>query len=256
MARNKGTAGTDDSVLAARIEDAVRLCTLRKSPRFVGFLDERQAVLAQRAACDARPEERLLWGGYEDAERVVFGVFPGFLEPSREKFPVASLTLTFRRQDTLSHRDFLGALMALGIERETLGDILVEEGRAVLFLKEEMASFVEQNLEKVGSTGVGIERGFAEPLPAGRGFELLSGTVASARLDCVVSELLRLSREKGAALVQSGLVALNHEPVLSVDKRIEPQDKLAVKGYGKYVVDQLGPSTKKGRLKFAARKYR
>lgn len=86
------------------------------------------------------------------------------MEPSREKFPVASLTLTFRRQDTLSHRDFLGALMALGIERETLGDILVEEGRAVLFLKEEMVSFVEQNLEKVGSTGVGIERGFAEPL--------------------------------------------------------------------------------------------
>lgn len=256
MAKRSGAASAEDSVLAARIENAVCLCERRKIPRFVGFLDERQALLAQRTVRSAGGENYLFWGGHEEAERVIFGIFPSFTDPSAEAFPLVPLTLLFRHQDELSHRDFLGALMALGIERETLGDILIEEGRAVLFVREKMASFVEQNLLKVGSAGVKTERGAKEPLPAGRGFVPISGTVASARLDCIISELANLSREKGLLLIRLGGVSLNHESVLAGDKRVSPQDKLTVKGYGKFVIDELGPLTKKGRMKFTARRYR
>ena len=90
----------------------------------------------------------MLWGGYEDAQRRMFAAFPKELLPDSERFPVISIYLSFRKEDSLSHRDFLGALMGLGIKREALGDILVGEGRCVLFCKEEIANFVETQLTK------------------------------------------------------------------------------------------------------------
>ena len=142
-----------DEVLKARIEDAADLSAVRKAPCFVGFLDERQADLSSKIARNLGVQGFMLWGGYEDAQRRMFAAFPKELLPDSERFPVISIYLSFRKEDSLSHRDFLGALMGLGIKREALGDILVGEGRCVLFCKEEIANFVETQLTKVGRTG-------------------------------------------------------------------------------------------------------
>lgn len=242
-------------MLAARIEDALRLSDARYYPHFVGFLDERQAVLAKRRALQAGFSNFLLWGGHEGAQRVFFGAFPEGWHPETESFPFVALYITFRREDSLTHRDFLGTLMAQGIGRDTIGDILVGEGRCVLFAKEEIAPYITAQVSKVGGAGIAFsEQPF--PLPVGRGFEEKSGTVASARLDCVLSALTGLSREKCASRIASGAVTLNHEAVDSVSGRISDGDVLSVKGYGKLIVDRLGPLTKKGRLRLTARKYR
>ena len=143
-----------DEALKARIEDAADLSAVRKAPCFVGFLDERQADLSSKIARNLGVQGFMLWGGYEDAQRRMFAAFPKELLPDSERFPVISIYLSFRKEDSLSHRDFLGALMGLGIKREALGDILVGEGRCVLFCKEEIANFVETQLTKVGRTGV------------------------------------------------------------------------------------------------------
>lgn len=246
----------EDDVLAARIEDAARLCEARSYPRFVGFLDERQAALAKQIAQKLRIANYLLWGGYEDAQRVMFGVFPDWQQPDGDSFPVAVLHISFRKEDALSHRDFLGTLMAQGISRETVGDILVEEGRGVLFVKEEIASYIKAQVTKIGGAGIAFLEQPPASLPQGRGFEELSGTVASARLDCVLSVLLKCSREKCASLIAGGLITLNYEIALSPSARVEPEDRLSAKGYGKFIVDQIGPPTKKGRLHLAARKYK
>ena len=76
MKEKRRAAGMEDSVLTARIEDAVRLCELRNYPHFVGFLDERQAAMAEKIAKGLRFERYMLWGGYDDAQRVIFGAFP------------------------------------------------------------------------------------------------------------------------------------------------------------------------------------
>ena len=127
-----------DEALKARIEDAADLSAVRKAPCFVGFLDERQADLSSKIARNLGVQGFMLWGGYEDAQRRMFAAFPKELLPDSERFPVISIYLSFRKEDSLSHRDFLGALMGLGIKREALGDILVGEGRCVLFCKEEI----------------------------------------------------------------------------------------------------------------------
>lgn len=242
-----------DEWLTARIRDAVRRSEHR--PCFVGFLDEREATIARRAAQECGCGSWRLWGGYEESERVVFGAFPDYLAPEPESFPIAAITAEYRPCDELTHRDFLGAFLAAGVQRATLGDILPGEGRCVLFVREENAPFFLTQIEKVGRVGVTLRAGYEEPLPQGKGFALFEGVIASARLDCVVAAATHRSREKAARMITAGFVSHNHEPSLSVSTEVREGDRLSIRGCGRYIVDRLGPVTKKGRIGIAGRKY-
>jgi RNA-binding protein YlmH len=202
---------SDDAVLKAKLCDAVRLAENGSSPRFVGFLDERQALSAQQIMSHMNYKNYMLYGGYDGSERVVFGAFPDFVEPDGEKFPITAVTASFRSCDKLSHRDFLGALLANGINRETLGDILVGEGTCVLYSRSEIANFILSQTTKIGRVGVKLTTGVPQSLPQGAHFEDFSAVVASARLDCIVAAAVGTSREKSSELIRAGLVMLNHE---------------------------------------------
>lgn len=245
----------EDAVLEARLRDAARLSESGKRPGFVGFLDERQAAVTQSFMKSLGVSSFLLWGGYEDAERVMLGVFPDFSEPRADLFPIAAVTAEYRREDVLAHRDFLGALLHLGVTRETLGDILTEEGRCVFFCRSEISGFLLSQTEKIGGVGVRLSSGAAEPLPVPHRFEEFSAVVASARLDCTVAAAVGTSREKAAEQIRSGFVMLDHEAVDSPSAPVKEGNKISVRGTGRFVLDAVGPVTKKGRLRIAGRKY-
>lgn len=246
--------GADDDVLEAKLRDAVRIAE-RGRAHFIGFLDERQAGVAQVCMRRAGFSDYLFWGGYADAERVLFGAFPAYEEPSPEAFPLEAVTVSYRPCDALTHRDFLGALLSKGMVRETIGDILVEPGRAVLFARAEIADFLLQQTEKIGRVGVKLSRGAQEPLPVPHTFAPFSGVVACARLDCITALAAGVSREKAAGLISAGLVMLNHEAVTSASAQVAEGAKLSIRGKGRYLLDRVGPVTKKGRLSVAGRKY-
>ena len=197
----------------------------------------------------------MFWGGFSEAERVVFGAFPDYLQPLEESFPIMGATVAFRKQDALQHRDFLGAFLALGLNRETLGDILVEDGRAVFFVRKEVSSVLLDGIQKVGRVGVSIQSGFQKPLPVAHRFKEISGVVASPRLDCLAALLTGLSREKAAGLIRSGLVMVDHEVFQEPSLTVREGVNLSVRGTGRFIIDRLGPVTKKGRLNVAGRKY-
>jgi RNA-binding protein YlmH len=244
----------DDELLRAKVNDAVRSVQWKHSPRFVGFLDEYQSHLAAGILRSAKVPNVQFWGGYEGAERTILGVFPW--EPESDSFPVTPLSVRFSKTSSLSHRDFLGALLSLGLQRNVIGDILPEEGRCVLFVKDEIADFICTGLSRVGGVGVICEVTQDPSLPSGPAFEELSNTIASERLDCVLGALLPMGRERCQELIRTSFVQLNHQTVLCADKRVAEGDKISVRGTGKFIVDQIGPITKKGRLRFIARKYR
>lgn len=246
---------SDDVHLRARVADACHLCEMRSCPRFVGFLDEHRQAVARAVLHEKGHSSFLFFGGCDGAERVMLGVFPDFIPPDPTLFPLVAVRFTYRPSATLTHRDFLGTLLSCGIKREVIGDILCKEGSAVVFLTEEVAPFIADTVKKVGGEGVGVEYPYTGAVAVTHQFRELADTVASPRLDAVVKAAVRISREEAARRIEAGLVSLNHTPCLSVSATVREGDILSVRGGGRFVVDAVGPQTKKGRFILKLRQY-
>lgn len=246
---------SDDSLLLARVEDAVQLCDKHSYPHFVGFIDERQRALIT-AAFRRTPQATLcFWGGYSEAERTVCGVFPSFMEEDAALFPLVPLECTYRTTATLTHRDFLGTVLSMGVKREKIGDILCDTGKTVIIVSEDIALFLREQISKVGGEGVTVSDTLSAPLTVTRTYKEIRMTVASPRLDNVVKALTGLSREKAASLIISGLVSLCHQPCENVSKTVAEGDILSVRGYGRFRIESLSALTKKERIVLVANKY-
>lgn len=244
----------DDARFDARVQDALRNAELRSRPYFVGFLDMHQAALA-RAASDRSSTETRFWGGYDDAERIVLGAFPPGSRPEPAAFPVCALEISCRPSVELNHREVLGALMGLGIERDTVGDILPEPGRCVCFVRREIRGHITAQLTMVSREGVRVTETDYPVLPPPRPLRPISSTVASPRVDCVVAVLARCGRSEAADLIRRGLVMRNGMMCGSVSEQLTEGDILVIRGTGKFVIQALGPLTKKQRLALRAGQY-
>ena len=241
----------NNNLLLARIDDLKQQCEKTNTPKFLGFLtaDEVSVVVKH-----LKPGERYqLFGGYEDAERVVVGILPDWCDEA--SFPIMPITFIYRECDTLTHRDFLGALMALGINRETVGDILIEPGRAVTFVSCDVAKFVLTQIEKIGNVRVALTEGFSNPLPQCGKKQTCTVTVASLRLDCVVSALCNISRKEAARKIVDGFVSVNSVSVNKITSLINAQSKIVVRQKGKFQITACDDYSKKGRIILKYDKY-
>ncbi len=243
-----------DALLRSRIEDTISLCERRSAPVFFGFLDEAEQQTARQVLSSHSQDSYAFFGGFDEAERRILGVFPDFLPPDPTMFPLERIVLSYRAEKLLTHRDFLGTLLSLGVKRETIGDILCGETVTVVFLREEVAPYIREQLTKVGGVGVKIDDNYDGALPAVHAYQPLSDTVASPRLDAVVKALLRCSREKASATIISGFVSVDHTVSTEVARQLSAPCVISVRGSGRFLIDQIGPPTKKGRLYLNARK--
>ncbi|MBO5852575.1 MAG: hypothetical protein J6Q74_02060 [Clostridia bacterium] len=244
----------EQSLIASRIDDACKICNNSSFPKFVGFLRAEETAIAesvaQKLCC-----RHLFYGGYSNAERVFFGVFPDWCEEPSQIFPITAFTFTFRPVDKLTHREVLGSLMSLGIKRETVGDILIEEGRAVVFVTSEVAPFIKSQLTKISRVGVDISEGYVGNLPGQSGFLDLSHTVASARLDCVVAALAGVSRKTATEYIEQKLVTLGSVCCEKTTLMVQNGDKISIRSKGKFLIEKIDEKTRKGRLIIKAKKY-
>ncbi len=242
----------ESEILIARISDTQDISQKTSKPKFLGFLSCEEAALAQKMLENRNANFRL-FGGYEGAQRVMLGCLPDWCD--EPDFPITAVTFTYREADELRHRDFLGALMALGITRESVGDILVEKGRTVAFLKDEVLPFALSNVTKIGRIGVNASIGFEAPLPLGDSLITVSATVSSLRLDCVVSAVANVSRGKANELIEAGLVSINSIVCEKSTKQIMSGDALTVRGKGKFIIDNTCQKTRKDRTVLEFKKY-
>lgn len=217
--------------------------------RFTAFLTEREQQLAKFTA-EASGADHTFWGGHEAAVRKMFS------SPAAqsEDFPLVAVTFFFREKDKLTHRDFLGSLMSLGVRRDQLGDILVTDGAAVVFVSKTVVPLLSE-IEKVGKVGVRQQAGICTELPQ-QEFDELSVICASSRIDAVISAVCGLSREKAAALIKSGAAVINGVQCGSVSENVDEGDTFSVKGYGKFIFDSVGNLTKKGKNHIIIKKYK
>lgn len=242
----------ESELLVARLGDTVDISERTNKPKFFGFLSPEQTVLAKTYLGNRNITFRF-FGGFEDAQRVYLGCFPDWVEDY--SFPISAITFNYRKSDVLSHRDFLGSLMALGIKRETVGDILVGEGKAVAFVADEVKEFIFTQIKKIGRIGVTLEEGFTEPLPQTSKLVDVTDTIASNRLDCVVASLASISRGKSCELIENGFVSVNSVVCEKTTKLINNGDIVTVRGKGKFIVTSLTGKTKKQRTVLEFKKY-
>lgn len=167
--------------------------------KFSSFLNEQQQAMAEPIVRKSGAQYRF-YGGFPGAQRQMLGVFPDHMEPLDDYFPLKAFTFRYPDNYHLSHRDFLGTLMAQQIKRETIGDIVITSGKAFLFAEERVQKVVATQIDKVGGVGVTVEQGVDGPVTAVQKFRELKGTLASLRLDASVSLVTGLSREKAAKL--------------------------------------------------------
>lgn len=191
-----------------------------------------------------------VWGGAEECERCMirFGNPDSF--GYVEEFPISILEilpLQDKFADELSHRDFLGALMNLGIERSTLGDIFVKNKRAYLFCKNTMADFIVENLSKVKHTSIMVKKlDSVDELPKPELKEEMI-QLSSLRIDAVIAKAYRLSRNASNELFQSGLVYLNGRICTENAKTVKDGDVISTRGYGKLIFSNCVNVSKKGK---------
>ena len=248
----------DGALELRRLEELALRASRTGRPQFTRFLEPALLEAAGRAAGGQRVRVRL-FGGYPDAERVM-AAFYDFDEPSDADFPLRILRVTWNPKfASPGHRDLLGAVMGLGIEREAVGDIAMARWRdapcAALFATAEMADYIAANLDSAGRAAVKAEVVDALPEivpPEGRELRV---TVQQPRLDAVLAAGYDLSRAQAQRLVAAGLVRLNHVPCLRTDAQVAPGDMISARGHGRLkVVDAPGQS-RRGRQVLALFRY-
>lgn len=244
----------EDKILLSKAEDVIELSQLRHKPCYLGFLNEREAYIINNSFSYAA-DNITYYGGYEGAMRTVMCSFP-YEKPEYSDFPIESVYFSFRESDKLSHRDFLGALLSLGIDRSCVGDIIVNNGCAVVFIKTEIADFVKGQIFKIGRVGVKILDCAPVEFSIINSFEELNLIVSSMRLDVIVAAITRLSREKTASLILSGKVICNYVQTQNVSSKLDAGDILSIRGYGKYVINEQFGLTKNSRIKLLIKHFR
>ena len=178
-------------------------------------------------------------------------------EPDLAETEIAVLCVSVPKGAEMpSHRDFLGSLLALGLERRVVGDIVPFRGSVYLFVKESIASYVMQNLQRVANSPVRLQR---QTLPSDfapeRTLQRIDLTACSLRADAMVAAIFGCSREEAKSTVQKGLFYRNHLPLCQPEATLCEGDLLSVKGKGRYRLEAVAGQTKKGRLKIVLQKY-
>lgn len=220
------------------------------------FLDPRQLELAEAALGKRHDLSYTVYGGYPAAERNVLNIFSA--QRQGDIPPIEAILVTWKRgENDITHRDLLGAVLALGLRRDQVGDILVlpDSSAAVMVIKAK-ADYVSQNLDQVGRVSVSCTAIDPAQLPlAEDDGKDIKGTVASLRVDAVLALGFGISRSKVVTLVKGGLVRVNWRPVNSPSLNLKEGDQLSLKGRGRVKIAEVGGETRKGRMHVKLKKY-
>ncbi len=245
----------EDKLILSRAEDAVLICERKYQIKTVGFLNPHQRVIIKKNIYPSVDVTMSFEGGYDDAERTLMVCAPEFLAAEIDDI-LKVIKVTGRDVASLTHRDYLGSLMGLGITRENIGDIIVSGSGAYIFVKAEIADYIVNNLDKIGRHGVKTtickckEVEIPKPMT-----KEIAGTVSSLRLDAVLSVAAGIARGRAAELISSGAVSLNFEVCESVSEKVEEGDLISVRGIGRMRLERIGNLTRKGRISITIARF-
>ena len=258
--RNSIMEHQEDFMTQKRLVDLSRIANRKGIVTFSNFLNLNEQNLFHQMKADIETSYQL-FGGYEFAERQMIAFIPDALyyTGAEEEWHYPIVCLRFypgnrKFAEELSHRDILGALMHLGVDRSRIGDIKLDGFNYYIFCEEGIADYLLQFFDKIRHTTVKGE--IAEPsVFIEQKFENLNGIVSSNRLDAIVSFLTKKSRNQSVSHIQAQKVFVNARIVTSNSYECKEGDVISIRGFGKYIYTGISGETRKGRRKVRLQKY-
>ena len=248
----------EERLLLAHVLDRAEQARRRNAPTETDFLSPaEQAKCAALLRLAGIPETGFAAdGGYDGAERRILLFLPDWLEREDAEAPIRCLRARYRAEKPMTHRDFLGSLMGIGVLRGKIGDILVGEDSTDVLVHASVADFLLSGWDSAGRTKLRLSEVDRRDLhiPEAR-FRELRDTVSSLRLDALVSVGFRVARGKAAELIASGKVQVNWVDCAKSDRQLAEGDTVSARGFGKFRLTEVGGLTKKGRVAVTVRQF-
>lgn len=251
-------ADSEERFLLSQVLDRMEACGRKQAAECTAFLSPREQMAAEQMLRTAGSGPYLPIGGYDGAERRCLLFLPDWMEPEFVDAGeyLSLLRCTWFQEDKLTHRDFLGALMGMGVRRDTVGDILVGDGSCDLIVLPGVASFLKDSLDSAGRTklrvaGLPLEE-VAVPVQERK---TLRDTVAALRLDSVLAVGFSISRSKASQLIASGRCAVNWQETTKSDLTVKAGDVISCRGLGKCKLTEVGGLSRKGRINITMERY-
>lgn len=226
--------------------------------KLTDFLDPRQCFILDSLVRQHTDVRVRLDGGYEGAERVRALIAPDYRDLAEEsmKLKVLDISSLDQKLEHLEHGDYMGALLSLGLKRDKVGDIHVLEDGCNVIVAEETADYLSANLRQVHRVNVYTQiRSLDELRTATPNLEPLDLSVASLRLDGIVSDVYRLSRSKVLVPIKAGRCRVNWRTEEDPSKNLKEGDMVSLQGFGRFKVLELDGMTKKGRFRVRIGKF-
>lgn len=242
-----------DQITKGKIQDKKEQCQEGSFTTNTDFLDLHQQSISIGIA---KGTKHAFAGGYEEAERKVLVFLSDYLELDEDDMFCVVRARPVSSNAELSHRDYLGSLIGIGISRSKVGDILVDEKGADIIVLKSIGTFLKNNYTKAGRIKLDVEI-----LPISQlsyketEKKEITCTVASVRLDNIISAAFGISRVKAVDAIRQGLVFVDNIEVLKVDKQIENGAKLVLRHKGKCVLKETGEKSRKNRIYIKIEKY-
>ena len=257
---NRCARDGEQRMLLGRVLDKLDLAQNRATPSHTQFLSPGEQANVADLLCACGHPRHVFFGGFSEAERRICMFLPDWQEEehalSDPEGPVSAIEASFSAEAQLSHRDFLGSLMGLGITREKLGDILVEEGSAQLLLLREAVPILLSQWESAGRWKLKLrEIPLSELRVKPPQVKVIRDTVATLRLDSVCASGFSTSRSKASEFISAGRVSVNHRECSKPDRAISQGDVISCRGLGKCVLKEVLGQSKKDRTMILIERY-
>lgn len=241
----------DERPFIERVEELIERVTVRQRPELTNFLNPRQRLILRTLVQRSADVRCVFDGGYEQAEYKRCFIAPDYWQARPDEMDLRFLQIHGKSPfHTLHHRDYLGALLHLGIERDKIGDLLTVEDGCQVVTTREMGMYIRLNLKQVHRVRVTVEDIEREQLTVPEeSLKERTVSVASRRLDAVLSAAYPLSRSKTVPLIRSGKCKLNWKVEQNPAATVSPGDTLSLRGYGRVRVLAVEGETKRGRTR-------
>lgn len=243
-----------DKEIIDKIKGKVTLCDKKGMVTFTDFLDPVQLEAGKAMVKSFRDTYCFSFGGYENSERNILIFHPDYIESEKIEIPLKAISI-YNKTSPFQHRSVLGAILGLGLKREKIGDILIDNLRADVILYKEAAEVVLLFLDKVGNQNVTCQEIAFEQINTNSiQYKFIHATVPSLRADAVISCGFGQSRRNSSDLIKAGRVKVNYKEIDSSGYQLKEGDQVSVRGKGRMLLEKVDGLTKKERIKVVIRR--